>query len=128
MHFVNEILTRLFPQKSIYWVCAPGVDPNQNPKPKFNSIYFGILTPKNVKVEKFQTFFKILKKIFLYFSHFFRPKNLWVLRILNVCWFLYQRIKFWIDFGWNVWFLHLIEIEHFSYPCLNLWINYACTK
>ena len=47
-------------------------------------------------------------KIFWIFAFIFltsfRPKNLWALRILNVCWFLYQnvnRIEFLIDFDFG---------------------------
>jgi hypothetical protein len=77
-------ITRLFLKKKIYIGSgSPGVGPNQTQNQNqfdsdFNSIHFGIeinkylkfLTPKNVWVEKFFTFLKILK-ISLYFSNIF---------------------------------------------------------
>jgi len=71
------------PKKKYILILDPGCGPEPKSKTKINSefscLHFGIeinkllkfLTPKNVWVLKFLNFFKILKKIFLYFSHIF---------------------------------------------------------
>ncbi len=39
-------MTRLFPQKSIYWVWVPGVNPK--PKTKINSVYCDNYSPASI--------------------------------------------------------------------------------
>ena len=78
------------PEQKYILSLEPGCEPKPKPKTKIKSEFNSINFSKEInKRLKFLTFSKIF---IIFFSHFFRFKNLWVWRILNVCWFIYQNL------------------------------------
>ncbi len=87
------IISRHFTQKKYILGLGPGCGPKPKTKinSEVNSRHFGIEIKKifkifdNQKMFGSKNFSKIKKKNSYIFLSFLRPKDLWVLRILNVC-------------------------------------------